>query len=153
MKKKYIWLLIFLYILFIFSNSLQVGSTSSSISGGFTTTLLSLLKYIGIQIEYATLHHFIRKAAHFIEYAVLGILVFIAIHIEPLLQNQTLNFILFWILPASLDETIQVFVPDRNGCITDVLLDMSGFLTGSLLIYLIHMLVKKHSLHREHVSD
>ena len=153
MKKKYIWLLIFLYILFIFSNSLQVGSTSSSISGGFTTTLLSLLKYIGIQIEYATLHHFIRKAAHFIEYAVLGILVFIAIHIEPLLQNQTLNFILFWILPASLDETIQVFVPDRNGCITDVLLDMSGFLTGSILIYLIHMLVKKHSLHREHVSD
>lgn len=153
MKKKYIWLLIFLYILFIFSNSLQVGSTSSSISGGFTTTLLSLLKYIGIQIEYATLHHFIRKAAHFIEYAVLGILVFIAIHIEPLLQNQALNFILFWILPASLDETIQVFVPDRNGCITDVLLDMSGFLTGSILIYLIHMLVKKHSLHREHVSD
>jgi VanZ family protein len=153
MKKKYIWLLIFLYILFIFSNSLQVGSTSSSISGGFTTTLLSLLKYIGIQIEYATLHHFIRKTAHFIEYAVLGILVFIAINIEPLLQNQTLNFILFWILPASLDETIQVFVPDRNGCITDVLLDMSGFLTGSLLIYLIHMLVKKHSLHREHVSD
>lgn len=153
MKKKYIWLLIFLYILFIFSNSLQVGSTSSSISGGFTTTLSSLLKYIGIQIEYATLHHFIRKTAHFIEYAVLGILVFIAIHIEPLLQNQTLNFILFWILPASLDETIQVFVPDRNGCITDVLLDMSGFLTGSILIYLIHMLVKKHSLHREHVSD
>ena len=153
MKKKYIWLLIFLYILFIFSNSLQVGSTSSSISGGFTTTLLSLLKYFGIQIEYATLHHFIRKAAHFIEYAVLGILVFIAIHIEPLLQNQTLNFILFWILPASLDETIQVFVPDRNGCITDVLLDMCGFLTGSILIYLIRKLVKKHSLHHEHVSD
>ncbi len=144
MKKKYIWFLIFLYILFIFFHSLQVGETSSSLSGGITASLLSFLHSIGISLQYEAFHHFIRKTAHFIEYAALGILVYFGIKKQPLLNNTTLNYILFWILPASLDETIQHFVPDRYGCVTDVLLDMCGFLCGSIIFYFIDKLATKH---------
>lgn len=143
MKRKYFWILIFLYILFIFSNSLTVGVKSSSISGGLTTYLLSLLHQINIQIKYDTFHHFIRKAAHFSEYAGLGILVYIGIQLEPLLKNKTINFLLFWILTPSIDETIQLFIPDRNGCITDVLLDMCGFITGAIISYIIYKITHK----------
>lgn len=143
MKRKYFWILIFLYIVFIFSNSLTVGVKSSSISGGLTTYLLSLLHQINIQIEYDTFHHFIRKAAHFSEYAGLGILVYIGIQLEPLLKNKTINFLLFWILTPSIDETIQLFIPDRNGCITDVLLDMCGFITGAIISYIIYKVTHK----------
>ncbi len=143
MKRKYFWILIFLYILFIFSNSLTIGETSSSISGGLTTYLLSLLHQINIQIRYDTFHHFIRKAAHFTEYAGLGMLVYIGIQLEPLLKNKSVNFLLFWILTPSFDETIQHFVPGRNGCITDVLLDMCGFITGSLITCLICKIIHK----------
>lgn len=143
MKRKYFWILIFLYIVFIFSNSLTVGVKSSSISGGLTTYLLSLLHQINIQIEYDTFHHFIRKAAHFSEYAGLGILVYIGIQLEPLLKNKTINFLLFWILTPSIDETIQLFIPDRNGCITDVLLDMCGFIAGAIISYIIYKVTHK----------
>lgn len=143
MKRKYFWILIFLYILFIFSNSLTVGEKSSSISGGLTTYLLSLLHQLSIQIEYNTFHHFIRKAAHFTEYAGLGILVYIGIQLEPLLKNKTINFVSFCILTPSIDETIQHFIPDRNGCITDVLLDMCGFMTGAFIIYIIYKITHK----------
>ena len=44
---------------------------------------------------------------------------------------------------AVLDETIQCFVPDRGSSIRDVLLDSGGVLTGMLLLYLGHTILKK----------
>lgn len=143
MKRKYFWILIFLYILFIFSNSLTVGEKSSSISGGLTTYLLNILHQLSIEIEYDTFHHFIRKAAHFTEYAGLGALVYISIQLEPLFKNKTINFLLFWILTPSIDETIQHFIPDRYGCVQDVLLDMCGFITGTIITYFLYKLTHK----------
>lgn len=147
-NKKYVWIIVFLYILFIFSNSLQIGETSSAISGGLTQFLLSILHSFGWNIPFDTFHHFIRKLAHFSEYAGLGILVNYALRTAPLFKNLKFNYALFWILPPSMDETIQHFVPNRYGCIQDVLIDMSGFLCATLIyLFIIHKQVKKHSSH------
>lgn len=142
-KNKWIWILIFLYIGFIWSNSLQPGTDSGSLSKNITQMILDVLSYINISFDFDTFHHFIRKLAHFTEYAILGNLVMIALKKEPLIKNIQLNYVLFLVLPAALDETIQHFIPGRYGAISDVCIDMSGFLFGSLLVYLIYKLTHK----------
>lgn len=141
LKNKWIWILIFLYIGFIWSNSLQPGTDSGSLSKNITQMILDVLSYINVSFDFDAFHHFIRKLAHFSEYAILGNLVMLALHSKPLLKTIQLNYVLFLILPASIDESIQHFIPGRYGAITDVLIDMSGFLFGSLLVYVIVKLI------------
>lgn len=141
LKNKWIWILIFLYIGFIWSNSLQPGADSGSLSKNITQMILDVLSYINVSFDFDAFHHFIRKLAHFSEYAILGNLVMLALHSKPLLKTIQLNYVLFLILPASIDESIQHFIPGRYGAITDVLIDMSGFLFGSLLVYVIVKLI------------
>ena len=62
-NKKYVWIIVFLYILFIFSNSLQIGETSSAISGGLTQFLLSILHSFGWNIPFDTFQR-IRRTWH-----------------------------------------------------------------------------------------
>lgn len=141
LKNKWIWILIFLYIGFIWSNSLQPSTDSGSLSKNITQMILDVLSYINVSFDFDAFHHFIRKLAHFSEYAILGNLVMLALHSKPLLKTIQLNYVLFLILPASIDESIQHFIPGRYGAITDVLIDMSGFLFGSLLVYVIVKLI------------
>lgn len=143
MKKKWLWVVIFVYIAFIFSNSLQAGESSGSFSASITTFILNVLSNFHITFDFDSFHHFIRKLAHFSEYGILGILVMIAIFKAPLIENTKLNYVLFWIIPPTIDESIQHFIPGRYGAISDVLLDMSGFFCLSLLVYLIHKLNNK----------
>ncbi len=143
MKKKWMWIIVILYIGFIFSNSLQVGETSGNLSKGITLTILNFFHTIGIQIPFNTFHHFIRKLAHFLEYFGLGLLVVFAIAKQPLIKSKTINYFTFWIIPPSIDETIQHFIPGRYGCITDVLIDMSGFLVATIILTCILKRLKK----------
>lgn len=140
---KWMWFLIFLYIVFIWSNSLQPGDSSGSLSQSITQILLRMLSYVNISFEFEPFHHFIRKLAHFSEYAILGNLVMMALYKEPLLKNKTVNYVLFLLFPASLDEGIQHFVPGRYGTIYDVFIDLSGFLFGSFVIYIFYKLTHK----------
>lgn len=138
MKKKWLWILVFVYIGFIFSNSLQVGESSSSFSSEIAQMIMDLFH---ISLDFDLFHHFIRKLAHFSEYFILGILVNCADHMSCLWKNKKQDLLFFGILPPVIDETIQYFVPGRNGAFTDVMIDMSGFYCASLLFYLIF---KKH---------
>lgn len=74
LKEKAHWAFIFLYILWIFSNSLMNGNISSSTSGSITRQILAFLAFFGINPGYDVFHHFIRKLAHFLEYTLLGFL-------------------------------------------------------------------------------
>lgn len=145
MHKKYIWIFVFLYIAFIFSNSLQIGDTSSALSGGITKLIYTYIQAY-VPITFDTFHYFIRKLAHFSEYAFLGLLVTYASLSSPILQNKKLNIFLFCIGVPCIDETLQLFVPGRNGAILDVLIDMSGFLFTyccyRCVSYFMHKLVK-----------
>ena len=133
MKKKYYWLAAVLWTLFIFSNSLQNGDTSGQMSGSLTRTILSFLSSLGISLSYETAHHFLRKAAHFSEYAVLGLLVSHALRKAPPVRNSAAILYIWMVTAPAIDETIQRFVPDRGPAFTDVLIDICGFLCAVLL--------------------
>ena len=124
MKNKVCFILFVLWALFIFSNSMLPAVESSDISGGISYKIYELLS---LNIDFELFHTFIRKCAHFIEYAILG--VFAGLSFE---KEYFWKILVLCILVACCDETIQLFVEGRSGQISDVLLDSIGALTGIL---------------------
>lgn len=140
MKKRYIILLAFLiftaiWIAFIWGNSFTVGSASGEMSGSVTAWVNGVLQKIFPSFEVTNL--FIRKLAHFAEFAVLGAL--LGIDFLILFPNKKTFYILLGapctILVAMIDEFIQLFVDGRVGSFTDVLIDSSGALTAVLMVF------------------
>lgn len=65
MKRKYIWILIVgLYVLFIFSNSIKIADTSSKDSGRLLYLIQSVFQYFELNVYWLT-EHVIRKMGHF----------------------------------------------------------------------------------------
>lgn len=88
------------------------------------------------------MHFYIRKAAHFTEYAVLALWAVRAFRRSSSgLLNR--NFYLFSlgvvILVASLDEINQRFISSRTGSIWDVALDISG----GVFAILVHLVLSR----------
>ena len=96
----------------------------------------------------------VRKSGHFIGYAILSMLVFLALkhthrdRLQPLLQRTWGTFfrdlwqfdwaliaVLFALITASLDEIHQSFLPSRSGRWQDVAIDTSGAVLAQLLLY------------------
>ena len=74
----------------------------------------------------------LRKLAHFTEFAVLGILLAWR---AGMLGKKRRYALAAGFLAACLDETIQMFVPDRGPGLRDVAIDTCGVLTGIWLLY------------------
>lgn len=128
-------------LLFIWGNSLLPGSISGAISD-WVKWVLSQLFTAGPETEDGGLP--LRKLAHFTEFAALGTLLSWRFG----MLNKRKGFA--WVCgtaAACVDETIQVFVPDRGPSIWDVLLDSCGVASGMLLLYLGHTYYtkKKHT--------
>lgn len=120
------------WIMIIFSFSLQNGDESGKLSGGIVAWVVDLL--FPEDFAHVELVHFlIRKAAHFTEYFILGVLLSMTVReanwTRPLLKPWILGT-----LVACCDETIQLFSEGRAGMITDVMLDSSGVLTGCVIM-------------------
>lgn len=127
-------------IIFIFS--MMPAEKSDQTSGAFLDMFLSFVKGIrngDISAELAgTVHHLIRKCAHFTEYAVLGVTVMIAIWKEWKEEKQPLLLpLIISSFYATTDEIHQYFVPGRWGTWTDVLIDSAGALAGIIIYWLI----------------
>lgn len=120
-------------IALIWGNSLVPGSGSSSISLSVMEAVHGILCALGLPYEWVT-NFLVRKAAHFTEYLALGILVAQAFDPERTVSRRTLTAtVLACVLVPSIDETIQLFVSERSGQVSDVLLDCCGAATGILL--------------------
>jgi VanZ family protein len=89
-----------------------------------------------------SLHFLFRKCCHLAEYAVLGLLVWRALH-QPQ-KNQpkpwrwteaglTLAVVLLY---AASDELHQIFVPTRTAHVSDVFIDTAGAAFALLLLWL-----------------
>ena len=141
-KQWWIWLLVAAYIWFIFSNSLMVAETSSALSTKVTYFLLNHMNRFGLYADFYTFHHYVRKLAHFSEFAGLGFLVTLAMHICPLFRSRFLNFTLFLVAVPVMDETIQQFVEGRNSEYFDMLIDGGGFLVGGFICYVMILILK-----------
>ena len=131
----------------IWGNSLLPGSDSGNLSGGVMEFVMALLNLPEASAE--MLHLLIRKAAHFTEFACLsalltwlcGMLGESGFHLAalPVFGGMT---------AALMDETIQLFTPDRGPSLTDVWIDTSGVVTGMMLLLCGHHLIKriKHNI-------
>ena len=125
-----------LIIAFIWHNSCMSGEESGAQSGAVTEFLQSILDPDG-KIPTDRFHHFVRKTAHFVEFALLGAL---TAGLFWRLRRQTGRAffslpVLMVLLVAVLDEYIQNFT-GRGSAVTDVMLDFSGGLTGLGLVAL-----------------
>ena len=85
----------------------------------------------------------VRKCAHLTEYAVLALLLWRALrkppgpNAPPWRWSQAGLALALVALYAASDEFHQTFVPSRNGCVSDVLLDTAGGALGLLCLWAI----------------
>ena len=139
-KKMICTALIVLNLAFIWGNSLVKGEDSGNLSGSILAWINS---FLGLdEAGAALLHHLIRKAAHFTEFACLGALTAWRCRLSEE-NHPVLLPALLGLAAAVVDESIQLFTPDRGSSLTDVWIDTSGVVTGILLLLLGHYLMKK----------
>ena len=131
----------------IFCFSAQTGEESGAMSGRITTWIVgvfvpdfdnlpgeeqkNLCSAVGLVI---------RKTAHFSEYALLGF--FLMLHIRQIQKRTKVCLPWLWswavgTLYAVSDEIHQGFVGGRYPAATDVMIDSSGVITGTMLLLLI----------------
>ena len=124
---------------FIWGNSLLPGKDSGELSGFVGTLLQKLLPFLDLQSDMGM--HLLRKAAHFSEFAALGISFtwFYGMICKKPLWSLTLP-LLSGASAAAIDETIQLFSPDRGPSIKDVGIDTCGVIAGICILTLLHML-------------
>lgn len=146
-KKQFFIILTILWTFIIFSFSLQSGEDSSEISSGFGAWLmehvLSVFSIDDMSTEQLDSFHFlIRKCAHFTEFFILGVFMYLTLKQTTIIHKAGIGIVLCMVV-AAMDETIQLFMDGRSGQLTDVLLDSCGGLVGIWVAYLIASRVKR----------
>ena len=131
-------LLIVLNLAFIWGNSLLPGEVSGAFSDWVKGILAALLP-AGPEDDGSS-GFLLRKLAHFTEFACLGALLG---WLFGMLKKGKLRPFACGVLAASVDETIQRFVPDRGPSVRDVCIDSTGVLVGIVLIWLGHTYWKR----------
>ena len=122
---------------FIWGNSLLPGE----VSGAFSDWVKSILETLFVQgTAKPSSGGLLRKIAHFTEFTALGAL--LCWRAGMLGKHKTAAFGC-GALAACIDETIQIFVPDRGPGLKDVCIDCAGVLTGIVLVLLGHTYFKR----------
>lgn len=135
--------LLCLTLIFIWGNSMMPGAVSER----FSRWIGELFGGMGIPVnESEDGHGLLRKLAHFSEFACLGLLLCWRIGMAGEKGKQLVRLTLAGALTAAcVDETIQVFTPDRGSSLIDVWIDTSGAAVGMIFLILGHYLIRtKH---------
>ena len=130
-------------LIFFFSS--QPADESSNISGGITEKITELIiRLLNIPAAshpdiYSKIHFLVRKTAHFSLYFVLG-----ASYANSVLQLYGVSAkrayviaLVFSVMYAATDEIHQMFVPGREGKLSDIFIDGSGAFCGIGLFLLL----------------
>mgnify|MGYP000181735826 CR=1 FL=1 len=122
-------------IVFIFSNSMQIGDVSESASGRVLLLMKKVFTRLGMPgVANHLTDHIVRKLAHFCEYALEGFLLTLCLRVYTRHFFVHISWpILGGLLTALTDETIQMFSDGRSSQLTDVWLDLSGAMAGILV--------------------
>lgn len=131
-KKTFLILCLFtaIFTVFIWYNS----AISAKSSGNISKIVAELVLYFAEDVsteEFDAVHLFIRKAAHFTEFCILGILYGT---IRRKIDGKIISFLIFFPISCTLftavcDEFIQSFT-GRGSSVRDIMLDFAGALTG-----------------------
>ena len=145
-KKRIITLvLIIAWMIIVFYLSNQSGDSSGILSQKLTGKIIKIQNLKSINQEsFFQIDELIRKIAHFILYALGGLLIYI--HVKTYNLEENSKVILTQIIGttyALTDEFHQLLIPGRSGEVRDILIDSLGIAIGILLIVLIDMIKKK----------
>ncbi len=152
LKKLFSILTVVAWMAMIYSFSMQTGQQSGDLSGGvirwiagvFNPNFEALSPAEQSEIISAW-QFFVRKTAHFSEYAVLGVLTANAVRFFT--AKAWLSIVLPAVISAMYavsDEIHQYFVPERACSIKDMALDTAGAVTGILVFKAFLWAVKKY---------
>lgn len=136
MKKYLPWMAVLAWMLLIFNLSAQPAEQSDQLSKGVTEKVVETLQKTSpdSKLDFGTMHHQIRKNAHFFAYLALGILVMYAVSRNRATGGKAIWIsLLICVLYAISDEMHQIFVPGRSGQASDVVIDSSGALVGIMV--------------------
>lgn len=150
-SKRLTWLPVAVFLgIFAMESTRRFGSdhTSAPLQHLFQSIFGS-----GINQNWPYVHHLIRKTGHFTVYGTFSLFVFQAVvrtlkaRIANPLRLQQISHIVAIVATlaaASADEIHQCFLPNRTGCVADVLLDTAGACTLQLgLVVLFHFIAQK----------
>ena len=138
------WLYVACWMAFIFTMSTDIGSAAHT--SQVIEPVLQWLRPNATAEEADLVHFLIRKMAHLTEYAILATLIFRALRKTApqrfvrrpdrrLAPALALAFALgLSAAYAAADEFHQRFIPGRESCVRDVLIDSSGALGGLLIL-------------------
>ena len=144
-KRIILWLVLAAWMAIIFSMSAMNGTTSEGLSGGITEKVVKVcvsqynalprVKQISIlqNVNFA-----VRKTAHVLEYAVLGVLaLLVLLRYRRSIRFQVLVSVLICAAYAASDEMHQIFISGRTPLATDVLIDTGGSVLGIVLLVML----------------
>lgn len=138
-RKLYViisWVLVAAVMIFIFLMSSANGEKSSDMSNSL---LMKIIELTGLDIS----SHFIRKAAHFSEFAALSFLLSNAVFATFNTKKAPVIAFPLACVYAVTDELHQLFSDGRACSVKDMLIDSSGALLGAIIFSLIILIYIK----------
>ena len=144
--------LLVLNLALIWGNSLLSGAESGQMSGGIMEFFMELLR---IPADFSdTVHLIIRKLAHLTEFACLAALISWNLGmVKEKRVHQILLAVLLAMAAALVDETIQLFTPDRGPSLVDVWIDTLGAVLGMTAVQLgYHLKKTEHNNMEENLT-
>lgn len=146
MTKFLSWMAVIIWMYYIFYLSHQQATVSSELSTGITEHIQKTIENIvpTNEFEMESLHHIVRKNAHFYLYLILGLLVFNALRTNDIQRySRAGRALLICVFYAVSDEFHQRFVEGRGPQVSDVLIDSMGAIIGIAMFWLIRWIVKR----------
>ena len=132
--KYWLPVLVMIAAMYYFSTDVLSGENTRGI-------IETILEWAGVKISRATadnLNYLTRKAAHFVEYAMLAALLFRAFRADAVARWKTSWAVYSMLISAAwalLDEYHQSFSEERTGSIKDSMLDCSGALFMLVMVW------------------
>lgn len=127
-------------VMYIWHNSMENAVQSSARSGQVTVILNEILADISKSGKISITEVFVRKSAHFAEYfleSILAVLLFQAYYLKPL--KRWWAVLLVGAFTAVVDESIQLFSMGRSAALLDVGIDLLGFSSGMIFLFIIYL--------------
>lgn len=134
--------LITVNLCFIWGNSLLPGEISGAISDAVKSVIRWCLSFLGLPPGGGGGGGLLRKVAHFTEFACLGGLF---TWLFSMLRRPAILALGCGFAAACVDETIQIFVPDRGPSVFDVGIDTAGVAVGLFFLLILHKIKRKQT--------
>lgn len=145
------------WMVLIFSLSEKGGEDSAEASGSFTKAVQRIffrewesLTTAEFEEHMSALHFLVRKAAHFTEFFVLGILLASVFYSFGLKMSVIcVAAVLTGVLYAVSDELHQLFVSGRTMALFDILVDTAGIIFGVSGSFSVFLLWFEHRINKD----